>query len=157
MRVLLKSSNDNHPNTFVCVVDYDLQMEQLIRGERMGKIEKARVIKYLSQYKDKRGQKSTQQVTIGLFKPVEEIKLGTVLDNICEFGRPVTLREAMSLCHFHPKIGLKKKIVVISRDSCRQPTVSLAYWFGGAWRLNTFASNRIWKQTYPYEFAYVPK
>ena len=93
MRVLQKSRNDNYPNTFVCAVNYGLPMEQLIADERMGKPEKVRVLKNLSEYNDKRGRKNTQEVAIKLFKPTKEMKLGTVLDNICKLGRPATLRK----------------------------------------------------------------
>ena len=157
MIVLRKSNDDTRQEVFTCKVNYSIPTERLIMRECMGKPEKERVLKKLSEHRTTLDHKINRKIRIKLFKPHKEMRLSAVLGKLCKVGRPATLLEAMYLCRQNSKKGLKKKIVVIEKHSNRQLAVSLAYWFDRAWRLNTFVSNRIWQRTYPYEFVYVPK
>jgi hypothetical protein len=144
-----------HRNNFVCAVNYDLPMEELIAKERMGKFQKRSVLAVLDEHKDRLGQKGKRKVVVRLFKPDTEMSLNTVFNKISKYGRPATLREAITLCRSNPNNHIKKKITVIGRHGRNQPLVSLAYWFDRAWHLTSFISTRIWRPRYPYEFAYV--
>jgi hypothetical protein len=155
MRSLQKSCERN--DVLTCEVNYDLPLDALITKERMGTLERERVFENLDHHKDKRGQKGKRTVRMKCFKPVKEMRLGTVLNRVRRYGRPATLREAITLCWCSRGNRLKKKISVIGCHGANQQSISLAYWFDGAWRLGTFTSNRIWKRTYRYEFVYVPK
>jgi hypothetical protein len=130
-------------------------MVKLIMEENMGKSEKKYAREHLHEHRDRMGQKGVRQVSIKLFKPTREVKLGTVFKQICKLGRPATLREAMILCRSNSAGDSKKKITVISRRSDKQRLISLAYWFDGAWRLTSFRLSRIWRQSYFHEFAYI--